>query len=107
MDALLHTEELAVGTLRRTRRPCGNPRCGKCATGPSHEQVVLYYTTPEGRRTSAFVRQTEEARFEEAAGRYAAFRTTLRALKQHDLEELDLLGALKKSRALDPGDRKA
>lgn len=107
MDALLRTEELAVGTLRRARRPCGNPRCGKCAAGPSHEQVVFYYATREGRRTSAFVRRAEEARFEEAARRYADFRTNLRALGHLDSEELDLLGALKVSRALDPSDGKA
>ena len=107
MDALLHSEELAVGTLRRTRRPCGNPRCGKCAAGPSHEQVVFYYATPEGRRTSTFVRRAEEARFEQAARRYVDFRANLRALKRLDAEELDLLRALKASRALDPGGHRA
>ena len=106
MDALLRGEELAVGTLRKARRPCGNPRCGRCAAGPSHEQVVFYYATPEGRRTSSFVRRAEEARFEEAARLYADFRTNLRALKQLDVEELDLLAALKASRALDAGGRK-
>ena len=107
MDALLHSEELAVGTLRRTRRPCGNPRCGKCAAGPSHEQVVFYYATPEGRRTSTFVRRAEEAPFEQAARRYVDFRANLRALKRLDAEELDLLRALKASRALDPGGHRA
>jgi len=106
MDALLRSEELAVGTLRKARRPCGNPRCGRCAAGPSHEQVVFYYATPEGRRTSSFVRRAEEARFEEAARRYADFRANLRALRRLNGEELDLLAALKASRALDPGGRK-
>jgi hypothetical protein len=100
MDALLRTEELAVGTLRKARRPCGNPRCGKCAQGPSHEQVVLYYTSEKGRRTSRFVRRSEEARFEEASGRYHDFREVLRELKHLNLEELDLLGALRESRSI-------
>ena len=67
---------------------------------------MFYDATPEGRRTSSFVRRAEEARFEEAAQRYADFRANLRALRQLDAEELDLLGALKASRALDPGGRK-
>lgn len=100
MTVLLQTEELAIGTLRRAKRPCGNPRCGNCADGPSHEQVVLYYTTKEGKRTSTFVRRSEEERFEKAARRYSEFRSTLRALKHLDSEEIDLLGALKESRAI-------
>ena len=48
------------------------------------------------------MRRAEEARFEETARRYADFRANQRVLKQ-----LDLLGALKAIRALDPGGRKA
>lgn len=106
MEKLMSSEEMAVGTLARAKRPCGNPRCGKCASGPSHEQVVLYYTTEEGKRTSRFVRRSEEERFEEAHGRYRDFREALRELKHLDSEEIDLLRALKQSRALDPTDRK-
>jgi len=100
MDALLRTEELAVGTLRKAKRPCGNPRCGKCAQGPSHEQVVLYYTTEKGKRTSRFVRRSDEARFEEASGRYHEFREVLREFKRLNLEELDLLGVLRERRSI-------
>ncbi|MCG2794737.1 MAG: hypothetical protein L6427_02505 [Actinomycetia bacterium] len=107
MDTLLETGELAVGTVRRAKRPCGNPRCGKCAISPSHEQVVFYYTTGEGKRTSTFVRRVEEARFEQAGKRYAQFRATLRELKHLNSEEIDFLGALKASRALDPTGRKS
>lgn len=100
MNKLMSSEEMAVGTLRRAPRPCGNVRCGKCAEGPSHEQVVLYYTNEKGKRTSRFVRRSEEARFEEAHDRYREFRDALRELKHLDLEEMDLLGALKQSRSL-------
>lgn len=100
MEALLRTEDLAVGTLRRARRPCGNPRCGKCAEGPSHEQVVLYYTNEKGKRTSRFVRRSEEERFEQASRCYREFREALRELKHLDCEEIDLLGALKQSRSI-------
>jgi len=68
--------------------------------------VVLYYTTGEGKRTSRFVRRSEEERFEEAHGRYRDFREAVRGLKHLDSDEIDLLGALKQSRALDPIDRK-
>jgi len=107
MDALLHAEEFAVGTLRKARRPCGKPRGETCAAGPSREKAVFYYATPQGRCTAFFVRRAEEARLEEAARRHADFRANLRAFKQLDAEELDLLGALKVSRALDPGGREA
>lgn len=100
MDRLMRSDELAVGTLARAKRPCGNPRCGKCAEGPSHEQVVLYYTTDEGKRTSRFVRRSEEERFEEASGRYREFREAVRELKHLDSEEIDLLGVLKQSRSI-------
>lgn len=103
MEVLLGTDELAVGTLRRAKRPCGNPRCGKCAQGPSHEQVVLYYTNDKGKRTSRFVRRSEEARFQEASARYHEYRAALRELKHLDSEEIDLLGALKQSRSIMSG----
>ena len=100
MEALLKTEEMAVGTLRRAPRPCGNPRCGKCEKGPSHEQVVLYYSNEKGKRTSRFVRRSEEERFERAADSYREFRENLRDLKHLDSEEIELLGALKQSRSI-------
>ncbi len=100
MERLMSSEEMAVGTLRRAPRPCGNPRCGKCAIGPSHEQVVLYYTNEKGQRTSRFVRRSEEERFEEAHGRYREFKDAVRELKHLDAEEMDFLGALKQSRSL-------
>lgn len=100
MNKLMSSEEMAVGTLARAPRPCGNPRCGKCAISPSHEQVVLYYTTDEGKRTSRFVRRSEEVRFDEAHDRYREFREAVRELKHLDSEEIDLLGALKQSRSI-------
>jgi hypothetical protein len=62
--------------------------------------VILYYTTEKGKRTSRFVRRSEKARFEEASGRYHEFREVLRELKHLNLEELDLLGALRESRSI-------
>ncbi len=100
MNKLMSSEEVAVGTLARAKRPCGNPRCGKCAISPSHEQVVLYYTNEKGKRTSRFVRRSEEERFEEAHGSYREFKDAVRELKHLDSEEMDLLGALKQSRSL-------
>lgn len=100
MDGLLATDELAVGTLARAKRPCGNPRCGKCAKGPSHEQVVLYYTNEKGKRTSRFVRRGDEAKFERASARYHEYREALRELKHLNSEEIDFLGALKQSRSI-------
>jgi hypothetical protein len=100
MEVLLGNEEMALGTLRRAKRPCGNPRCGKCADGPSHEQVVLYHTTADGKRTSRFVRRSEEARFEQAAVAYRRFREAIKELKHLDSEEIELIGALKQSRSI-------
>ncbi len=100
MDGLIATDELAVGTLARAKRPCGNVRCGKCAKGPSHEQVVLYYTNEKGKRTSRFVRRDEETRFERASARYHEYREALRELKHLNSEEINLIGALKQSRSI-------
>jgi len=105
VDLLLKTDKLAVGTLRRAKRPCGNPRCRQCAEGPSHEQVVFYYKTTKGRQTSRFVRKDEEDRFEKASGHYKEFRAALRKLKHLNSEEFQLLGALQAARALDPVNR--
>ena len=106
LGTLLRAEELAVGTLRREKRRCGNPNC-HCAKEPSHEQVIFYFTKDGGRRTSTFVRRDEEKRFENAAQCYKEFREAVRKLKHLNSEELRLLGVLKASRALDPISRKS
>ena len=100
MALLQATSELAVGSLCRTKRSCGNPRCKQCEQGPSHEQVVFYYTTSAGKKSARFVRREEEPRFEGAADGYRSFRTALRELKALQAQELVLLAAIKDARAL-------
>ena len=104
---LFETDELAVGTVLRSKRPCGNPRCKQCQAGPSHEQVVFSYTNEKGRRTSRFVRRAEEERFEAAADRYKEFREGLRELKHLESEFRRLCGVFMHARALDPKSRKS
>ena len=101
LKVLLQTDELAVGTVQRVKRRCYNPRCGKCAGGPSHEQVMFLFSDGT-RRTSAFVRRADESRFEKAGANYRRFRDAVRALRHLHKEELELLGAMRDLRAIRP-----
>jgi hypothetical protein len=98
LEGLCQADELAVGTVARLRRRCGNPTC-HCAITPSHEQMLFLYKK-EGRRTSTFVRRADEPRLEEAAERYHHFREAIRNLKHVNSKELELLRALMELRAL-------
>ncbi len=104
---LFKTDELAVGSLSRAKRPCGNARCKQCQQGPSHEQVVFHYTTEKGKQTSRFVRRAEEERFGTASDLYKEFRECLRELKHLETEFRQMCGAFMDARALDPVRRKS
>lgn len=101
LTELLQESPLAVGSLGKELRRCGNPTC-HCAETPTHKQFIFHYTNEEGKRTSRFVRRVEEDVFEEAAARYKKFRQTLRELKHLDSEIHRMCGALKTARAIDP-----
>jgi hypothetical protein len=101
LDVLRRTDELAVGTVQRLKRRCYNPRCGNCADGPSHEQVVFSFKKG-ARRTSAFIRRADEERFEKAGANYREFRSAVQALRALHRQEMELLGRLKEARAIEP-----
>lgn len=92
--------ELAIGTVSRIRRKCGNPRC-HCTEGASHLQTVfLFKDVKAGCRRCKLVRRADEARMLRAGKRYRGFRVDMKRLRAIDIEEKRILVALAEERAI-------
>lgn len=99
LGRLLHTDELAVGTVSWVERRCGRPGC-HCAQGSGHRQLQFLFADADGRRRCKVIRRTDEARLEEANQRYRAYRQDLRELAAIQKRERQLLMALVHAREL-------
>ncbi len=58
---LTKEHELAVGSVSRVDRKCGNPTC-RCAHGDGHPQVQFLFKDDEGWRRCKLVRKADEKR---------------------------------------------
>jgi len=91
--------ELAIGTVSKVDRKCGNPTC-HCALGDGHPQVQFLFKDDDGRRRCKLVRKADEQRLLRAGSRYSDFRADLRRLNDINLREREALMSLRDLRAL-------
>lgn len=96
---LVSSRDMAVGTVARVRRKCGNPRCG-CRGGQGHPQTIFLYKDDQGRRRCKLVRRADEARMEKAGDRYRKWRKALTRLRAIENRERRILLAEIKKRAI-------
>jgi hypothetical protein len=96
---LTSPSELAVGSVARVRRKCGNPRCG-CLEGRGHPQTIFLYKDDQGRRRCKLVRRADEARMEKAGDRYRKWRKALNRLRAIENRQRQILVAEIKKKAI-------
>ena len=73
------TVPLAVGSVARVNRRCGNPRC-RCRDGAGHPQVLFLFK--EGiKRRCQLIRRADEKTMLEAGRRYREWRQAWRRLR--------------------------
>ena len=91
--------ELAIGSVARVRRKCGNPRCG-CLSGQGHPQTIFLFKDDQGRRRCKFIRRADEARMHKAGDRYRKSRKALNQLRAIENRQRQILLAEIKERAI-------
>ena len=97
---LTREHEMAMGSVSRVKRKCGNPRC-HCVQGPSHPQVLFLFRDKEtGQRRCKLIRRTDEQRMLRAGKRYKDFREDMKRLRTIDKQEKQILMALAEKRAI-------
>jgi hypothetical protein len=96
---LTSSHELAVGSVARVRRKCGNPRCG-CLAGQGHPQTIFLYTDDQGRRRCKLIRRADEAWMHKAGDRYRKWRKALNRLRAIENRQRQILLAEIKGRAI-------
>jgi hypothetical protein len=93
-------EPLAVGTVSRLKRKCGNPGC-HCAAGDGHMQTIfLFKDQSKGKRRCKLVRKSDEDFMLRASEKYRNYRECLKELRTIDKQEKQILMALMGLRAI-------
>ena len=96
---LTSPHELAVGSVARVRRKCGNPRCN-CLSGQGHPQTIFLFKDSKGRRRCKLVRRADEARMHKAGDRYRNWRKALNRLRAVENRQRQILVAEIKNKAV-------
>jgi len=91
--------ELAVGSVSRVRRKCGNPRC-TCLSGQGHPQTIFLFKDVQGRRRCKLIRRADEVRMHKAGDRYRNWRKALNRLRAIENRQKQILLAEIKERAV-------
>lgn len=99
LSKLTSSAELAVGTVSVVERKCGKLTC-HCATGDRHPQVTFVFTDRDGIRRCKLIRRADEERVMEAYARYQEFKDALRKLRAINMEEKQILLAVRDYRSL-------
>ena len=97
--SLSRAEELAVGSVSRVHRKCGNARC-RCAEGKGHPQVIFLFKGEQGRRRCKLIRRADEKRMLKAGDRYRLFRADLKRLCAIENQIRQILVAIMEERAI-------
>jgi hypothetical protein len=92
------TAPLAVGSVARVHRRCGNPRCG-CRDGKGHAQV-LFLSKAGMKRRCQLVRRADEKMMLEASRRYRAWRDAWRKLRAIENRQKEIWLAEMKKRGI-------
>jgi len=96
---LTSPHELAVGSVARVRRKCGNPRC-RCLSGQGHPQTIFLFKDDQGRRRCKLIRRADETRMHKAGDRYRKWRKALIRLRAIEKRQRQILLAEIKERAV-------
>lgn len=96
--ALESSVPLAVGSVARVHRRCGNPRCG-CRDGVGHPQV-LFLSKAGTKRRCQLIRRADEKTMLEANRRYREWRKAWRRLRAIENRQKEIWLAEMKKRAL-------
>jgi len=96
---LASSQDLAVGTVARVRRKCGNPRCG-CLSGQGHPQTIFLFKDDQGRRRCKLIRRADEVRMHKAGDRYRIWRKALIRLRAIENRQRQILVAEIKKKAI-------
>jgi len=96
---LTSRRELAVGSVARVRRKCGNPRCG-CLGGHGHPQTIFLFKDAQGQRRCKLIRRADEARMHKAGDRYRRWRKALIRLRAIENRQRQILVAEIKKKAI-------
>jgi hypothetical protein len=100
LGRLTKEHELAQGTVSEVYRKCGNPRC-HCASGPGHRQILfLFKEKDDQRRRCKLVRRADEKRLLRSGEAYRQFRADLQRLRAIEKEEIQILTAILRARAI-------
>ncbi len=91
--------ELAIGSVSRVRRKCGNPRCG-CQGGQGHPQTIFLFKDQLGQRRCKLIRRADEARMQKAGDRYRRWRKALIRLRAIENRQRQILVAKIKKKAI-------
>ena len=96
---LTSSQDLAIGSVARVRRKCGNPRCG-CLSGQGHPQTIFLFKDDQGRRRCKLIRRADEARMHKAGDRYRKWRKALNQLRAIENRQRQIMLAEIKERAI-------
>jgi hypothetical protein len=96
---LTSSHELAVGSVARVRRKCGNPRCG-CLAGQGHPQTIFLYKDDQGLRRCKMIRRADEVRMHKAGDRYRKWRKALNRLRTIENRQRQIMLAEIKKKAI-------
>jgi len=96
---LTSRHELAIGSVARVRRKCGNPRCG-CLSGQGHPQTIFLFKDDQGRRRCKLVRRADEVRMHKAGDRYRKCRKALNRIRAIEKRQKQILPAKIRERAI-------
>jgi hypothetical protein len=96
---LTSSHELAVGSVARVRRKCGNPRCG-CLAGLGHPQTIFLFKDDQGRRRCKMIRRADEVRMHKAGDRYRKWRKALTRLRAIENRQRQIMLAEIKNKAI-------
>lgn len=91
--------ELAIGSVSKMRRRCGNPRC-HCRQGKGHLQVIFLFNDSRRCRRCKLIRRADENRMLQAANRYRQTRSHLRKLRAIQNRQRQILLALINKRGI-------
>jgi hypothetical protein len=89
---------LAIGSVARVHRRCGNPRCG-CRDGAGHPQV-LFLSKAGAKRRCQLVRRADEKMMLAAHRRYRVWRQAWRRLRAIENRQKEIWLAEMKKRGI-------
>ena len=96
---LTFPSELAVGSVARVQRKCGNPLCG-CREAQGHPQTIFLYKDDQRRRHCKLVRRADEDRMQKAGARYRKWRKAFNRLCAIENRQKQILVAEIKKKAI-------